>query len=336
MDSIRNPVINRENILPKRCKNATCSSSLTESCNSAAARPWKHNWDTDKQPVENTVEGYIETAHALREELIFKIKPILASAPNAFLKYDKPEYSGTNKDGERYNYYKLSDIDDLIDQLNNSLNDPHFLKSLESSKRKECDESVGCDAAKIKDYLRFQIVTNDVEEIARMRDDLINSQGQITSYKDQFRRPCPEGGHRAFKFHMLIEKDGMYMVAEGQIGHKGLEELDLPKSLRESERSINKANLESSKQSLRPIWNEAVHEATTKLMALRRAINYDFCRDHGLDVLLDNDISPEKEFNDAYRIYQCSSATDTTKKILKGIRSKIFPELCFHSNITRS
>jgi hypothetical protein len=223
------------------------------------------------------IGSYVELAREARPALLEQIKSFLKTSPNAVLKDDQ--------EGEKTGYYSLSDMDRLIQEIKDNPDDPRFLKSEQSAQRKMWDTDVFFEARKIKDYLRFQIVADEMGDIITLRHSVLNSP-QTTSYKDQFRNPCKEGGHRAFKFHVHVEASHGTIVAEGQIGHKALETLDVVKHLRLSERSLKETG-NNDKLSLRATMAEAIGVAADIIGNTRRLLNHHVSESAGLDALLD-------------------------------------------------
>lgn len=271
------------------------------SCTAVAINdvPWKSNWDQDQQPELLPLQSYIELAVELRLTMLKKIKELMLLAPHAVLK----------DDGERktYRLYKLDDMDQLIEAIEKNPQDQRFLKSQASAERKLWDGNIAFSPAKIGDYLRFQLLSDNIAEIVTLRAAILSQGSDLTSYKDQFRRPCKEGGHRAFKFHLKINDGQDSMIAEGQVGHLGLEGYELPKTLRDSERSIGDIEKSGKSGALRPVLQSAINQAASTYRALRRAINYDKCSQLGLDALLDSDISSEREIQMALEEFQKGS-----------------------------
>lgn len=235
-----------------------CGRAYCEAAKATQGKPWKTNWEEDTQPMNlgifeanDSVSAYLEIARNLRIQMLEKAKTLLAKAPSAVLKDDG--------EGDNYRYYHLADMDKLIEEIKANPADERFLKSQKSAIRKLADYNVRFDAANIKDYLRFQILVDNPDDIVIVRAALLETP-KLTSYKDQFRRPCEEGGHRAFKFHLRLEQDGQSMICEGQLGHKDLEEYQLPKSLRNSERNLLEASRSSHTRSLRSIMQSAISE----------------------------------------------------------------------------
>lgn len=267
--------------------------SFQKAVEEAKILPWQQNWDIDKQIGNLTTAEYQDLARELRVEMLKKVKDLLTLAPKAVLKDDgQPPH---------YKFYKLDDMDTLIAQIQANPADPRFLKSTESIAQKMRTLSVNQVASNIGDYLRFQVLSNDIDEIVKLRAIMLRDDSPVTSYKDQFRRPCEEGGHRAFKFHMEI-LGSKKLVIEGQIGHLGLEELDLVKNLRNNERNLQDVFAAAVTQLapyLRPIVLAGMRTASDNFMKARLAMNYYESRALGLDPLLDKGIDTQHEIDDA-------------------------------------
>lgn len=258
------------------------------------ALPWKHNWDEDTQPGYRTSAGYQDLAHKLRIEMLERVKDLLTLAPYAVLKDDR--------DPPDYQFYKHDEIDALITEIRANPSDMRFLKSADSIAKKLRTTDVNQDPTEIKDYLRFQIISNNVADIAAIRGELLNTRGTLTSYKDQLRRPCEEGGHRAFKFHMELGTGADRMVIEGQVGHIGLEELDVTKHLRGAERSIQDAFntvADEVDPSIRPVVLHGMGEASKVMQKVRLAVNHHVAHNLGMDVFLDEGINSQNEITNA-------------------------------------
>ena len=252
------------------------------------------NWEADTQLGHKSAEEYRDLAIQLRINMLLKAKSLMQIAPNAVLKDDR-EYP-------HYKFYKLMDMDTLIEEIRNNPDDPRFVKSMNSISMKQSTSRVKGDPANIGDYLRFQILSSDISEIIKLRAALLDSRSPVTSYKDQFRRPCTEGGHRAFKFHMEIG-DEEKLVIEGQIGHVGLEELQIVKNLRSGERHLKSLFQAASngglEVELRQVVVSAMDVAASIMMSARKAVNYNISKKLGLDILLDKDIDPKTAYKEA-------------------------------------
>jgi len=279
--------------------------------------PWKNLWDEDKQLGNKSSKQYQKLAHELRIEMLLNARNLMLLAPNAVLKDDREH--------PHYKLYTLADMDALITQIRDNPEDTRFIKSMESIEIKLKDPKVNGEASNIGDYLRFQILSSDMTEIISLRAALMGKDSPVTSYKDQFRRPCKEGGHRAFKFHMEIGSIDK-LVVEGQIGHLKLEELTIVKNLRFGERHLKEAfqsvSCNELDVSIREIVINAMDDAAGIMLTARKALNYAVSKQSGLDLLLDADINAKSILQEARD--SLKSATPQTQKFLT--RSPSFNE----------
>ena len=230
--------------------------------------PWEHNWDDDRQTGNQTVEEYVEIAKELSPLLVERVKQMVkAHAPDAEI---------------------------LIDNL---------VKKPESATRKLSDEDIRGIPSRIGDYLRAKIMVGAgkgaAEQIDALREEAITSP-DTTSYRDNFRRPCPEGGHAGFKFHMLIESGGKSIKAEIQIAHVDMERgprADAVHALRDSERSISPLVKSQKATQLNRHWGQNIKDLYEATQSLRRGLNQEIIREAGLTPLLDPDLRRMYEFN---------------------------------------
>ncbi|MCB1551705.1 MAG: hypothetical protein KDJ26_06875 [Alphaproteobacteria bacterium] len=280
--------------------------------------PWESKWDTDTQPVSKSIEDHTRTARQLRAEFLTIAKKLLTLAPFAILKDDQGQQ------------YTLLSIDTLIEYLEDHPDDNRFLKDVSSSRRKLVDPTVNQNPNRILDYLRFQILINTPQEAATLRNALLCEEPiagiTVTSYKDQLRRPCEEGGHAALKCHIKVGD----MLAELQISIKGLEEEEFPKLLRRMEREIRAASIKSSTSYLGRVFKVATQcqEIADSLQARRRFVNYALLNQLGFWSMFDNNINPEKIMSQAQQQFEKLSTNakgiwsklNSCKKVINGMR----------------
>lgn len=277
-----------------RTKNFACAAlALPE------GTPWERNWDTGAQPTIKTIDEYRETARALRIHMLRDAERLMLLAPDARLKDDRGQE------------YTLTELHSLIAHLEENSDDDRFLKGEGSAERKLLDHNVNQHPEKIKDYLRFQILTNNPGEAALLRCALLSgSTGiQIASHKDQFRRPCDEGGHRAFKTHNVVSNGTHTMLAECQISIDALERAEEPKWCRNIERMMKTS---SSEFGVSFKLAAAYQEIAGRMQALRKLKNWEIAE--AFDCMLDSDINPEEVKREAEKAF--TNGSDTSNKIM--------------------
>ncbi|OIN87702.1 MAG: hypothetical protein AUJ12_00935 [Alphaproteobacteria bacterium CG1_02_46_17] len=263
--------------------------------------PYKANWDTDIHPEKKSVNGYHDAARALRIEALESAKTLLQLAPFAKLKDDAG------------NQYSLSEIDPLIEYMKQHTDDNRFLKEISSANRKLVDPNVNQRPERILDYLRFQILVNTPQEAATLRNALLCDDPPtgitVTSYKDQFRKPCEEGGHAALKTHILVSSESQQMLAEMQISYSAMEEAHFPKAMRDIERRMKEASASCHEAGLSRhfIVSSACDEIFDRVQALRRYANLSILKKGGFLCMCDKDYNAEEIMNNAMETYNNGS-----------------------------
>lgn len=237
--------------------------------------PWEHNWEEDRQSGKGTVEDYVATAEQLSPLLVPRIKQIVEHAERAV---------GIPNSG--------------IEIMSENL-----VKSLKSATRKLSDENVRGNPSRIGDYLRAKIVVPAGEDAIRfitaLREEALTSP-DTTSHRDNFRRPCPEGGHMGFKFHMLVASGNKSIKAEIQIAHEDMEHgprAEAVHALRRSERNLSPGVKGDRAIKLTEHWARNFKQVYDATQELRRKLNEEIIRESGLYVLLDPDLRRKYEFN---------------------------------------
>ncbi|HNQ92745.1 MAG TPA: hypothetical protein PKI93_07430 [Alphaproteobacteria bacterium] len=269
--------------------------------------PWEWNWDTDTQPTIKATDGYRDSGRRLRVEMLRDAEKLLLLVPTARLKDDQGRE------------YRLEDLPALIEELEANPDDIRFLKGRKSSERKLLDHNINQNPARICDYIRCQILISTPQEAAILRNALLADDPptgiMVKAHKDQFRRPCPEGGHRALKMHWLVQNGEEAMLAEVQIGHKEMEMATGPKQVRDLERHLKTSAHKIGKTAgaLSNHMNILAGLCTTlapALESLRRAMNYDIAKRGGFNTMLDSDINPDLEYKKAMDHYSKTHARE--------------------------
>jgi hypothetical protein len=240
-----------------------------------AHTPWEHNWEEDRQGAGKTVEEYVTAAEQLSSLLVPRVKQLVEQAEQA---------AGIPASGV-------------------GIMDQNIVKSLKSATRKLSDENVRGDPSRIGDYLRTKIVVpsgkDAIRLITALREEALTSPN-TTSYRDNFRRPCPEGGHVGFKFHMLIASGDKSIKAEVQIAHEDMERgprAEAVHALRRSERNLSPGVKGERAIKLTEHWARNLRQVYDATQELRRKLNEEIIRESGLYVLLDPDLRRRYEFN---------------------------------------
>ena len=230
--------------------------------------PWNFNWETDVQ-LARSIEDNVALAAAYQAELLEFTRALVAEhAPNA-----------------------------IID-------DSHMVKTLASAYRKMSDESVGGDPAQIGDYLRIRITVrgdNKAEAIRQIEDlrEQLTFSPQVSSYKDQFRVPCPEGGHRKFVASVGFGRGDKLLKAEIQICHEHMEKGpydDAIKALRDCERRLAPMVKSDKAMQLTAHWGKGISDVYYHVQSLRRALNEEVAAGLCLNTLLNPDIKGRFDF----------------------------------------
>lgn len=230
--------------------------------------PWNFNWESDVQ-LPRTIEDNVTLAGLYQQELLEFTRALVAEhAPDA-----------------------------IID-------DSHMVKTTASAYRKMDDESVGGDPAQIGDYLRIRITVRGgnpakaVEQIEDLREQLTFSP-LVSSYKDQFRVPCPEGGHRKFVASVGFGKGPELLKAEIQICHEHMEKGpydDAIKALRDCERRLAPLVKSNQATKLSAHWGKGISDVYYHVQSLRRALNDEVAAGLGLNALLNPEIKGRYQF----------------------------------------
>jgi len=265
--------------------------------------PWEKNWDKSTQPTLATIQEYRDMGRNLRGQMLKDAEKLLLIAPGARLKDD------TGRE------YHVSDIPQLIRDLDANPDDNRFLKASESAERKLLDNNVNQHPEKIKDYLRFQILVSTPVEAALLRNALLTGISGITvsAHKDQFRRPCEEGGHRAFKTHNIVSDGTNSMLAESQISIDALERSSETKLCRHVERMMRASSGELGVSFKKAA---AYSEIAERFQAFRKLRNWELAQD--FDCMLDQDINATEIKQEAELIF--STGSDTSNKIMSHFR----------------
>lgn len=270
---------------------------------------WKWNWEEDKQPCSKTIAEYLNDARKARIGMLQHVQTLLRDVPKAVLK------------DEAGRKYSLPDIPSLIKELQENPRDNRFLKTEDSAYRKLLDPNVNQDPRNIGDYVRFQILGETVDDVVTLRRAVLASGSGVTSYKDRFRRPHEEGGHRAFLYHA-----GSDHKFEGQICLRQIEEFGVDKALRTVERDCSKASYSYAGNGLNNRLSGAFDEAAKALRLLRAAAFEDLCQSiPGLNKLLDSDIDPQKSLRSAPALLD--EVSDACQGILGHIRPLTDPQV---------
>lgn len=246
--------------------------------------PWESNWAADLQPARKTKPGVKNTA----DETI-RINRRLANLHKDQLVSDVEELVA------------LYAPDAIIDKSS-------LVKSQASAKRKiTTDENTGGVPEGVGDYLRIRItVKNDdpakaVHQIEALREQLIYDP-RVTSYKDQFRVPCPEGGHRKFVANRTYGKGDEKIKAEIQICHEGMEtgpHDEAIKALRNCERELAPLVKTMQATKLSNHWGRGIKDMYYFVQEQRRAVNNEQATNCGLNVLLNPEIKHRHAFDAA-------------------------------------
>jgi hypothetical protein len=229
--------------------------------------PHEHNWKNDLQPGApgKGVDGYIRDAEVLHSVFMDYLSDLVSKyAPDAFLMVEKS------------------------------------IKTEGSARRKLMDEDIMGDPSRIGDYLRAKIVIRassnpDVAlaQIETLRSHLMFDSG-VTAYNDRFRRPCPEGGHRAFAVHRLFDNgDGVAQKAEIQVVHEAYEfgpYDEAVKRIRGAERAIAPCVKGDMHGKLTGHFLNEARMAYDFLQRARRSAHEEAAAAHGLNALLDPDL----------------------------------------------
>ncbi len=234
--------------------------------------PWNFNWESDVQPARSLEEN-IALAATHRDALLEFARDLVAKyAPDA-----------------------------IID-------DTHMVKDHASAVRKLSDETVHGDPAQIGDYLRIRITVRGdkpakaIRQIEDLREHLIFAQN-VTSYKDQFRVPCPEGGHRKFVASVGFGGDKKSLIkAELQICHEHMEVGpydDAIKALRDCERRLAPLVKTEKATILSSHWGKGMSNLYYHVQSLRRALNEEVAAGLGLNILLNPELKGRLEFGAA-------------------------------------
>lgn len=204
----------------------------------------------------------------------------------------------------------LKDIQELVREYAPDaiidFSDP--IKSFASAKRKiDTDENAGGTPRGIGDYLRIRVIVRGddpakaISQIEDLREQLMYDP-QVTSYKDQFRVPCPEGGHRKFVANRKYGYGETALKAEIQICHEGMEtgpHDDAIKAIRKCERELAPAVKTMQATMLSTHWAKNVKDMYYFMQEQRRAINNEQATICGLNVLLNPDIKHRHVFDAA-------------------------------------
>lgn len=260
---------------------------------SIAQATWNWNWEADKQTTIRTVAEYLELGRGLRGAMLDHIEGIMSIVPGVSLK----DESGKE--------YKLADLPKLREELTTNPDDTRFMKTQMSATRKLTDVSINQQPERIRDYLRFQIICDDVQDVQATRAVIQSGKMGMTSQKDRFRHPCPEGGHRAYLYHAVVGEGAKTLKFEGMICLRAIEEFGVDKSLRNAEREFNRAATDGGiKRTRAPVLTEA----SDKLRELRKAAIYHLCSTiPGLDGMLSPEVLPEVEFATAMAAFNNQS-----------------------------
>lgn len=246
--------------------------------------PWTNNWEDDLQPARTIKPGIRNPA----DEAI-RINQRLAILHKDDLIADVEELVA------------LHAPDAIIDKSS-------LIKTIASAKRKVAtDENAGGVPEGVGDYLRIRIIVrNDdpakaVHQIEALREELIYDP-RVTSYKDQFRVPCPEGGHRKFVANRLYGEGDNVLKAEIQICHEGMEvgpHDDAIKALRKCERELAPLVKTVKATQLSTHWGKGIKDMYYFVQEQRRAINNEQATSCGLNVLLNPEIKHRYDFDAA-------------------------------------
>ncbi len=281
------------------------------------AIPYKQNWDTDAHPEKKSLSEYRETARDLRIEAIESARVLLKLAPFAKLKDDVG------------NQYSLDQIEGLIDSLKANPSDGRFLKEESSATRKLLDSNVNQRPERILDYLRFQILVDTPQEAALLRNALLCKDPPtgitVTSYKDQFRRPCEEGGHAALKTHILVKNGSKEILAEMQISYSEMEKAKFPKAMRDIERRMKEASASCHETGLSRhfLVSSACDEIFDRVQALRRYANLSILKNGGFSCMCDPDYKVDQIMEDSInKYYEGSSRADSMMSQMQLPRDK--------------
>lgn len=260
---------------------------------SIAQATWNWNWEADKQTTIRTVAEYLELGRGLRGAMLDHIEGIMSIVPGVSLK----DESGKE--------YKLADLPKLREELTTNPDDTRFMKTQMSATRKLTDVSINQQPERIRDYLRFQIICDDVQDVQATRAVIQSGKMGMTSQKDRFRHPCPEGGHRAYLYHAVVGEGAKTLKFEGMICLRAIEEFGVDKTLRSAERDFNKV---ATGRDTKPTRAPAFAEASEKLRQLRKATMYDLCSTiEGLDAMLSPKVVPSVEFATAITAFNDQS-----------------------------
>lgn len=306
------------------------SGTLEELIRASNRVDWDDKWDKDSQFGNFSADQYMVLAREHRLTALKQIKRLLETVPNAILKDDreskKTPASYYSLDGRGFHDKKTTSIDLLIEQITQNKDDPRFLKERCSVCRKLKDYETGTTPhpEAIGDYLRFQIICDNAYDIALARHTIqFGNIVQITSQKDRLRRPCKDGGHRAFLAHALAQNETGSIKFEVMLSLFQAETLKIDKTLRDSERtSLSVAVKCGNDQS--HISNTFFALAGALQGARRVAFLQLYSSIPDFNKLLDEDVNPEGTLEDTLQTMQsCLTACSGTAKKLPTLQDAL-------------